>query len=232
MNMSARFSEEQLNAFVDGELAAAEREEILAASTVDPVVAQRVCALRASKELLQHAYDRHALPTPARARRDAGWWSGALAAGVMLVVGIVLGIQVQRTAPEQTHASLEWASNFFVAQPQRMLVHLDHANTEHMEAALDLVDAYLEKNASAHVEVIVNNRGLDMLRTDRTPFATRIADLVLRYDNVAFIACENAIARFEGEGERVTILPEAKRMHNAIAHIADRVQAGWTYIKV
>lgn len=230
--MSARFSEEQLNAFVDGELAAAEREEILAASAADAAVAERLCALRASKELLRHAYDRRALPMPARVSQSRGWWGGALAAGIVLVAGVFLGVQLQRSAPEQADTTLAWASNFFVAQPDRMLVHLDHADTEHMEAALDLVGAYLEKNASAHVEVVVNNRGLDLLRTDRTPFASRIADLELRYANVVFIACERAIARFEGEGERVAILPQAARTRNAIAHIADRVQGGWTYIKV
>lgn len=226
------FSDEQLNAFVDGELAAAEREEILASSSVDGEVAQRLCALRAGKDLLRHAYDRHALPVPARSRRGSVWWGSGLAAGVVLVAGIFLGMQMQRTTPEQFGHSLDWASNFFVTQPGRMLVHLDHADTEHMEAALDLVSAYLEKNASAHVEVVVNNRGLDLLRSDRTPFAERIADLQLRYDKVAFIACERAIARFEMEGERVVILPKTLRIHNAIAHIADRVQDGWVYIKV
>jgi hypothetical protein len=101
-----------------------------------------------------------------------------------------------------------------------------------MEAVLDLVSAYLERNANAKVEVVVNGRGLDLLRSDRTPFAERIADLQLRYDKVAFIACERAIARFEMEGERVVILPKTLRIHNAIAHIADRVQDGWVYIKV
>ncbi len=230
--MSARFSEEQLNAFVDGELAAAEREEILAASAADAEVAQRLCALRASKDLLRHAYDRQVLPMPVRVSQSRGWWGGALAAGVALVVGVFLGAQLQRGAPEQTDATLAWASNFFVSQPGRMLVHLDHADTEHMEAALDLVGAYLKKNATAHVEVVVNNRGLDLLRVDRTPFAARIAELEISYDNVVFIACERAITRFEGEGERVAILPQAVRTRNAIAHIADRVQGGWTYIKV
>jgi intracellular sulfur oxidation DsrE/DsrF family protein len=229
--MNAKFSEEQLNAFVDDELTAAEREEILAASAVDAEVAQRLCVLRASKDLVRHAYDRHALPMPARVSQSRGWWGGALAAGVMLVVGVFLGVQMQRSAPEQPDSALAWASNFFVAQPGRMLVHLDHADTEHMEAALDLVAAYLEKHANAHVEIVVNNRGLDLLRTDRTPFAARIAELEISYANVVFIACERAIARFEGEGEQVAILPQARRTRNAIAHIADRVQGGWTYIK-
>jgi len=230
--MSTRFSEEQLNAFVDGELAAAEREEVLAAGNSDPEIAQRLCALRDGKDLLRHAYDRNVLPAPRRAPRARSRWTRALAAGVLLAFGIVVGAQLQRVPLPSAKALPGWASHFFVSQPGRILVHLDHADPEHMEAALDLVGAYLEKNGSAHVEVVVNNRGLDMLRADRTPFAGRIAELEYRYDNVVFVACERAIARFEQEGEQVTILPQAVRTRNAIAHIAERVQGGWTYIKV
>lgn len=229
--MSDRFSEEQLSAFVDGELAGPEREEILAASTADPEVARRLCALRAGKELLRYAYDPASLPAAARRQRPTRWWSGALAACMLLTMGVLAGMQVQRASVQQALAPLEWTSDFFVAQPGRILVHLDHTDTEHMEAALDLVEAYMQANARGHVEVVVNNRGLDMLRADRTPFADRITELELRYDSVVFVACERAIARFEQEGEQVVILPQVVRTRNAIAHIAERVQGGWTYIK-
>lgn len=226
------FSDERLNAFVDGELAATEREEVLAASATDPEVARRLCALRAGKELLRHAYDPASLPVAARRRGRSGWWSSALAASVLLTVGVLTGMQVQRAATHQALAPLEWASHFFVAQPGRILVHLDHADPEHMEATLDLVEAYVQANDRAQVEVVVNNHGLDLLRVDRTPFAARIAALELGHPNVLFIACDRAIARFEQAGEQVAILPQAVRTRNAIAHIAGRMQGGWTYVKV
>lgn len=232
--MNARFSEERLNAFVDGELAAAEREEILAASAADADLAQRLCALRAGKELLRHAYDQGSLPMAPKMSRGSGGWGGALAAGIALVVGILIGGMEARppVAGQLATASQDWANGLFAVQPTRLLVHLDHADPYDMEAALDLVEAYLAKNSHSYVEVLVNNRGLDLLRADRTPFADRIAEMHLRYDHVSFVACEQAIARFERAGERVVIVPEAARTRSAVAHIADRVQGGWTYIKV
>ncbi len=232
--MSGAFSEEQLNAFVDGELAAAEREEILAASAVDEAIARRLYALRASKDLLRHAYDPAAVPSRARVRAGAGWRGAALAAGIALIVGVLAGSRLHaRLVPHEHVAGVPTGANEpALIQPTRLLVHLDHADPFDMAAALDLVEAYLSRNANGYVEVLVNNRGLDLLRADRTPFAERIAEMHLRYAHVSFVACEQAIARFERAGERVAILPGAARTQSAVAHIANRVQGGWTYIKV
>mgnify|MGYP003542886813 FL=1 len=55
-DMRKNFSDESLNAFVDNQLGTQEREEILAAVTEDAELGQRLCALRATKELVRHAY--------------------------------------------------------------------------------------------------------------------------------------------------------------------------------
>jgi len=219
MNTETRpdFSEERLNAFVDGELAPAERDEILAAAAEDAGLGQRLCQLRAIKELLRHAYEEDCLPAQARGRprRVAPPWRGALAAGVALAVGVLIGMHGRPGSDTAAQSASAATASPAATQPARMLIHLDHAEAEHMEAALDLVEAYLAR-----------------VRADRTPHAGRIADLLLRHDNVSFIACEQAIARFERAGQKVVILPQAVRTRSAIAHIADRLQAGWTYVKV
>ncbi len=233
---SKDFSDEQLNAFVDDELAAAERDEILAAIAADADLSRRLCGLRASKDLLHHAYGRDCVPLPrrVRGRRPTQYWKGALAASVVLVTGILIGVQSQRgTHPLETvAASLEWASSFFVVQPTRILVHLDHSDPEHMEAALDLADAYLAQSPGAKVDLVANNNGIDLLRADRTPQGVRIIDLQARYkNNISFVVCERAIARFKNEGETVVLVPQAVTTHNAVAYIASHLQQGWIYVK-
>lgn len=236
MNTETRpdFSEERLNAFVDGELASAERDEILAAAAEDAGLGQRLCQLRATKELLRHAYEEDCLPAQARGRprRAAPPWRGALAAGVALAVGVLIGMHGLPGSDTAAQSASAATASLAVTQPARMLIHLDHAEAEHMEAALDLVEAYLARAQDGRIEVLVNSHGLDLLRADRTPHAGRIAGLLLRHDNVSFIACDQAIARFERAGQKVVILPQAVRTRSAIAHIADRLQAGWTYVKV
>lgn len=226
------FSDESLNAFVDNQLGAQEREEILAAIAEDADLGQRLCVLRSTKELVRHAYGQVPAARPPRDRRFS-LWSGALAASVALVIGVLVGWQGHRAAVASPSESvLAWAGSFFAAQPSRVLLHLDSAQPERMEEALDLVEAYLAKASHARVEVVVNNSGLDLLRQEATPYAARIATLAARHELLAFVACGNAITRYRNAGLDVTLVPEARVAGTAVEHIVDRVRQGWTYLKI
>ena len=86
MNTSKKFSDEHLNALVDGQLGAQESDEILAAMAGDAELSQRICALRSTKELVRHAYGN--LPVARRARKlQLPLWGGALAASLVLMIG-------------------------------------------------------------------------------------------------------------------------------------------------
>ncbi len=230
-DMRKNFSDESLNAFVDNQLGTQEREEILAAVTEDAELGQRLCALRSTKELVRHAYEQ----VPAARRRQARrvpLWSGALAASVALVVGVLLGWQGHRATGPGSPEAFAWAGNPFAAQPARVLIHLDSSQRERMEEALEMAEAYLAKAGKAKVELVVNNSGLDLLREEATPHAERIARLAARHEMLAFVACGNAIARYRSAGLDVTLVPEAKVAATAVEHIVDRVQQGWTYVKI
>ncbi|MCC6656662.1 MAG: hypothetical protein IT512_00590, partial [Rhodocyclaceae bacterium] len=220
MNDKRKFSDEQLNAFVDSQLGAQESEEILAAATTDAELGQRLCALRATKELVNHAYGRIP-PARRRARRRGSLWSGALAAGLALAAGVLIGWQGHRTSQEGGEA-LATQGGLFAPQPARVLIHLDNSQTERMEQALDLAEAYLAKAGRARVEIVVNNSGLDLLREESTFHAERIARLAARHEMLAFVACGNAIARYRSAGLDVKLVPEARVERTAVEHIVDR----------
>lgn len=224
------FSDEQLNAFVDNQLGAQEREEILAAAASDAELGQRLCALRATKELVGHAYGR--LPAARhRTGRRVSLWSGALAAGLALVAGLIIGWQGHRASQGGADAMASLAG-LFAPQPARVLIHLDSSQVERMEEALDMVEAYLARTDKAKVELVVNNSGLDLLREETTPHAQRIAALARRYETLAFVACGYAISRYSNAGFDVTLVPQAKVAPTAVEHIVDRVRQGWTYLKI
>lgn len=225
------FSDERLNAFVDNQLGPQERDEILAAAAADAELGQRLCTLRATKELVSHAYSR--VPTVRRKPgRRVSLWSGALAAGIALVVGVLIGWQGHRASVSPAEPALAWAGALFAPQQARVLIHLDSSQAERMEEALDMAEAYLAKSGKAKIELVVNNSGLDLLREEATPHAARIAALAARYEMLAFVACGNAISRYRNAGLDVTLVPEARVERTAVEHIVDRVRQGWTYLKI
>jgi len=222
------FSDERLNAFVDGELDAQERDELLAAATADAELGHRLCELRATKDLIRHAYN----PAPGsvrRSRRGIGGWGTALAAMVALVIGLIAGWQGHRAASESMPLLAGLAP---AGHPSRILIHLDSAAEERMEETLDIAEAYLAKVGNAKVEVLVNNSGLNLLRLETTPYAQRIAALSSRHELLSFVACGYAISRYRNSGKSVTLLPGAQVAKTGVEHIVDRVQEGWTYVKI
>lgn len=227
MSTMDEFSEDRLNALVDGQLGAQERDEILAAMAGDAELARRICALRSTKELVRHAYG-HLPPARGKRKLQLPVWGGALAASLVLAFGVLLGWTGHRTA---TSGESHWFTAF-ATEPARILIHLDSSGAEQMEAALDLAEAYLARSGGARIEVIANHRGLDLLRAGITPYAARIAELKSRHAHVGFVACGQTIARLQGSGVEVALVPEAAIARTAIEHVADRVQQGWTYLKI
>jgi intracellular sulfur oxidation DsrE/DsrF family protein len=229
MNDVRNFSDEHLNAFVDNQLGPEECDEILAAIARDVELGQRLCALRSTKELVRHAYGN--VPAARRTRNlQLPVWGGALAASLTLIVGVLVGWLGHHAAT--TGEMPRSMAALFAAEPGRILIHLDSSRSEQMDAALDLAEAYLAKASDAQVEIIANHRGLELLRVDTTPYAARIAELKTHHARVGFVACGQTIARLQGVGVEVELVPEAAVARTAIEHVADRVQQGWTYLKV
>ncbi|MDP1735602.1 MAG: hypothetical protein Q8L44_14675 [Sulfuritalea sp.] len=233
MNNGKDFSDERLNAFVDNQLGTEECDEILAAIATDVELGQRLCALRSAKELVRHAYGQMpaARHTP---HRHLPFWGGALAAGVVLAIGVLIGWQGRHAATmsETPGSMVAWTDRLFAAEPARILIHLDSSRAEQMDAALDLAEAYLAKTGNARIEIIANNTGLDLLRARTTPYAARIAELKAQHQRVGFVACGQTMARLQRVGEDVALVPEAAVARTAIEHVAGRVQQGWTYLKI
>jgi intracellular sulfur oxidation DsrE/DsrF family protein len=235
MKKDEHFSEEQLNALVDGELDPEERSVIYNRSERQPELDQRICKQRKIKELVKHAYEDvpqvdRPRPRPLSRRR---LFSTGLAAGVLLAVGLVIGVighsvldqQAQNRAGLTTVQTADGRENY--------LLHVVSGDPEQMYAALEqatfLLDAAGEGEVG-HVEIVANERGIDLLRSDVTPFAREIAEL--QKQDVVFYACSRTIERLNEEGIEVVLVPEARQEYTAIDRVVSRMQQGWQYEKI
>ncbi|MGD2074036.1 MAG: hypothetical protein PVI91_00060 [Gammaproteobacteria bacterium] len=66
--MSVRISENELHAYVDGELPSHERERITAAVVAFEEIAERVSAVHELKQLIRFVYGPELLPRPGHSR--------------------------------------------------------------------------------------------------------------------------------------------------------------------
>lgn len=231
MKKDDSISEEQLNAFVDGELDAEEKDRIFGLSEESPELNARLCQQRRLKEMVQHAYRE----PPEYGRKQAAVKPrhtilGMVAAAVViLAIGVIAGffgsrfVQQDHTGPAVTVAQ----------EQQKWLLHLTSSEPERMQAALGRARALMNDPGAPdglQVEIVANESGLDLLRSDVTPFAAEIRELAER--DVLFFACARAIERLEHEGIDVRLVPEAETRYSALDRVVLRLNQGWTYEKI
>jgi intracellular sulfur oxidation DsrE/DsrF family protein len=227
-------SEEQLNAFIDGELDAEEENRIFALAESSPEMDVRLCQQRKLKEMVQHAYR----DLPRAGKRGVKHKTGnhllrlSLAAMLLLATGVTVGWFAARLmGPGQAEPSL--AAVPAQAQTDSYLLHVSTSDQERMEQALRRAEEIMsgpEATNSTRVEIVANEGGLDLLRSDVTPFTAEIRQLAQQ--NVLFFACSRAIERLERMGIDVQLLPEANSDYSALDRVVMRMQQGWEYIKI
>ncbi|HEC11849.1 MAG TPA: hypothetical protein ENI80_01110 [Acidiferrobacteraceae bacterium] len=244
-------SDECLNAFVDDQLGAEEKERVFKAVNDDPALGKRICEIRALQEMVKHAYQQVQMPerladAPRQCRLHILWPS--LAAGLLLLIGAGLGwvghtqlgsgSQLDQIVVSDATMTLQLTANKLpTQQPPGVILHLNSNNPAKLVATLVKTEALLKSYARhgkpVPVEVVVNSKGLDLLRTDVSSEVAHIQALLARYDNVSFLACQRAIKRFKYEtGTDAKLLAEALVAPSALGQILIRLQQGWTYIQI
>ena len=233
MNRDDHFSEEQLNAFVDGELDPEEKSRLYNESAHSPELDHRLCQHRKLKELVRHAYDEVPSASPGGPPlRRTGPFGGALVAGVLLAIGMTagyLGHALTSPAGEPRQATTAQ----IVQQPENYLLHVVSGDFEQMQSALAHAKFLLESADEGdvrRVEIVANERGLDLLRSDVTPFADEIR--ALQQSDVVFYACARSIQRLEEKGVRVVLVPDIQQDYTALDRVVMRMQDGWKYEKI
>lgn len=237
MNKDEHISEEQLNAFVDGELDSEENSSLFDAAEQSAELDQRLCQQRKLKELVKHAY--HDVPQPRRLmsgqRSRKSLFGLAFAASALLAVGLTSGLLIHG-ALDETPVTSSLAATVS-AQPaaaiENYILHVTSGEPEKMRLVLQKAKTLLSSADPDHprqVEVIANDQGLNLLRSDVTPFAEEIR--ALANEQVIFYACSKAIQRLEEKGVKVQLVPEAVPGYTALDRVVTRMQDGWQYVKI
>lgn len=233
-------SQEYLNAFVDGELAAGERDEALSRLECDAAFKGAVCELRVMKELVRGAYADLPSGRKSLAFRCPPVWRQALVAGLFLCLGLGSGWFAHGLSAPNGLERLAGLPGGYTpislsdrVDSDKVVLHLDSSDPARLDSVLELADRLLgQRGARGQVAVVVNSNGLNLLRQDVSPYRARIERLSRRHANLAFLACGQTIARLKQEGVDVVLVPEAGVASSAINEILTRMGQGWVYVKV
>ena len=252
---SKQFSDERLNAFIDGELDSTEKNDVFETLNNDNSLRREACELRQLSELFRHAYD--SPPGIEKYRKIENKrmdpWRRAAAAMLLVGVGATLG-WFGHQQPNQGNASsmsaMYWDEhnafqNTDLSQvtsgqsSKKIIVHLNTSSAARFEKALDtaeqLMKTYSDSDMGAEIEVVANASAIKMLRTGYSPYADRVRELQDRYLNLTFLACKDAmdhVRELEDLDTDVTLLPDVDVTPSALEHILNRLSEGWVYLNV
>ena len=240
MNQEKKFSDEYLNAFVDDQLVPEEKEQVYACLSRDEDLKRHVCKLRQVRDLVNLAYKE--LPQPAHrplpAARNRRFGCN-LAAGLALAIGATAGwfLYQSASAPRAIAPGMLTQSAAPAEEIAKVLIHVSDGQTAHLKTVLDEVESlmrfYRDSNQKAHVEVVTNGDGLNLLLSDKSPYAQRIHQMQSEYKNLTFVACQNTIDRFQRDlGLTVKLLPGVVITDSGVAQIMRRQHQGWAYLQV
>lgn len=233
--------DQMLGAFVDGQLDPAGCEAVVKAVETDPDVRERVYQLRRAKDLMKLGFAGAQAPTRRTTRPTFNTgslkrYSVAIAASVAVAaVGFTTGMLGYYTSQQliggQSPATI---ANAIVPYEDRVVVHVSESDPKQFAAALNYIEDFLEQHQTenSRIEVIANAGGLDLLREGVSPFEHQVVSMMRDHSNVHFIACANAIRSLRNQGIEPHIIPDIPADKASIDYIIERIQDGWTYVKV
>ncbi|MFY9314643.1 MAG: hypothetical protein WAO95_03680 [Burkholderiales bacterium] len=243
MSEERKVSEEMQNAFVDGQLDAAEWAGVTERLERDALLRERICELRTLKDMVRYA---HAVPPGPRerARRVArpGWKTLAAASIAFAILGW-FGNAWWAGAPALDPASAyalrgDWHAlrgDWRSLEANRVLVHVSSGNREALGTALgeveDLLRSARADRRNVVVEIVANSSGLDLFRATASPHAQRIASLRREYANLSLVACGQTLARLRESGQPADLLPGIAVAPSALEQVIKRLQGGWVYVR-
>jgi intracellular sulfur oxidation DsrE/DsrF family protein len=230
-------SEEYLNAFVDNELAAAERTQLVEQINNDSHLKQQVCELNMLKEMVRTGYRQTYEELVVNAAQRGGpYLRHVMAACCLIVVGVLAG-WLGHGRYENNTADFDVVSlNNVVANSDNIVVHVDTASPVVFERALNQVEGILANARSegrpVQLRLAANSNGLDLFRVSTSPFADRIRELQRNYTNLTLIGCGQSIRKLKERQQDVKLLPNVTVVPAVLDEVVQDLKNGWTYLKV
>lgn len=243
--MKLQYSDEIINAYVDGELSGADKEAFRQAMELDASLREEARSICELKKQLKQSYGQVAVPGQGEngiSRRGNAFVRYGAAAMLAIVVGAVAG-WLGHGQYDALHEMTDLESinglklsPVDLSQPNKIVLHISSSEPEKLKKTLDQVDyvirRYRDTEVPFQIEVVANSGGIDLMRRGVSPFENRIVHLMRTYNNVSFVACNNALDRLKAKGLNAEVITEVNTGTSAVERIVQRLQEGWVYVKV
>lgn len=221
-----------LHAYLDGELSHDECVEVERALEKDADLRQEFEKYKSLKSSLLKAYSDIPMPpknqnTSTNSEKKA-LWNIPKTAAASLLLGLVIGAGIYKVALVQDHSMPVLQQ----AMSENYLVHIDSDSPDKQKQAVKEIEALLETvSANARVDLISNYNGVQLFDVNN-PNNPELSRLLEKYDNLTLFACKRALDRAKQMGKPIKLMPNVQHKKPAIDAVVERLNSGWSYIKI
>lgn len=243
----ARYDDDMLNMFIDEQLETSQMDEIRAVMLEDETLRQRICQLKAVRELVSYAYESLPADHQESGSRGGGYVSRhwmSFAASILVVIAMLVGWNANTIYHDNAHIASSgdvfkyYKSNLPVsAEERKIILHVTTGDVYAVNKALNeaeqLLASYRSAGTPMKLDIITYKEGINMLRVGASPYVQRIARLLSDNENVELFACQRSIDKArKREGKDIELMPQTITAKTARDLITERLDKGWIYIKV
>lgn len=218
MSMDKHFSDEHLNAFVDGELDGPESKRVVEAFSRDAELSAKINELRKLKDSVQQAYSLPVYAAQTARHIRSKWIPIGLAAS--LLIGAFGGWFLQYTWPTLIGVS--------ATKEQGTVIQVSDNDPKKWKLALmnakNIRNIYGAENMA--VEIVASGPGLEMLKRDSSviPSLEEAAN-----SGIKLIACGNTMKMTNTRLEE--LIPYVEVVKHGVVEIVQKQQRGYSYVK-
>ena len=192
------WSDEYLNAFIDDQLDADEKAEIMDAARHDAELSQRICKLQKVHNLVQLSYEsidvpEHHQPSTSKPGRR---FALAIAASLFVAIGSLAGWithQVIDPGISELAQITRGSINSTNADHWRLMLHVSTSNPNRLNLVLDEAEGLLKEYASSRrkleLEILTNKQGLALVTQNGQKYSQRLQKLKQQYANLSVLVC-------------------------------------------
>ncbi len=248
MGEKNHYSNEHINAYIDGELDNEERACLIFDEQQDSTLARRINDVRILKEKIRLAYsDIPETDTINKSLNSTSFISKQkslivgllilLTASALLLPTIINNddILLAKQLIKKTLPIAPDTLSKIVGTNKQVIINISQYQVQQFDSTLDNIEALLQQHLTDplfNVEIVANNSGLKALNIKTSPYAERITLLEKRFSNVNVIACAKTMAELAAEGDAVQLMKSIMITPSAAEQVAKRMSEGWIYLKL
>jgi len=248
MNEHNQYSDEHINAYIDGELDRDERTRLLYDEQQDTALAQRISDARMLKEKVQLAYSdiptSESINKPMRCTEFLSNKKSLVAGLIILISAAVLllplltdnsDVLLAKQLIKETPPITADAIGTTIGSHKKVVINISRYQPEKFDATIDNIEALLQQHKTDllfSIEIVANKEGLKALDTDTSAHAERITLLAKQFDSLDIVACAKSMASLAKAGNPITLMKDILITPSAAEQVAKRMGEGWMYLKL